>query len=272
MKLAWKILNVFTVFQVGFWSLHCPSPYNVLTMSWVRKLGFVPSETELLGRGVQSSFDQEERPDVIMEAAIGYAGAVRVSCMDEVAALNEKFGELPGKVEMMDVAMTDIDGRLIGLEERQVAYEESTIALHERFEEQIKELEFSLQQEKAQVRGLVNGHRNQLRMLNSFRNTITGMEGWLMILEAWRARGGVLRLVPIQGPEEEWETSPEVQDYDAESRAQIRRDEASGHFDHLVEADRIASLPQGLAPDYHLLPPPWSPRRMPWTESWQERV
>jgi uncharacterized coiled-coil protein SlyX len=123
--------------------------------------------------------------------AIGYAGAVRVSCMDEVAALNEKFGELPGKVEMMDVAMTDIDGRLIGLEERQVAYEESTIALHERFEEQIKELEFSLQQEKAQVRGLVNGHRNQLRMLNSFRNTITGMEGWLMILEAWRARGGM---------------------------------------------------------------------------------
>jgi hypothetical protein len=34
------------------------------------------------------------------------------------------------------------------------------------------------------------------------------------------------RLVPIEGPEEEWETSPEVRDYDAESRAQIRRDEA----------------------------------------------
>jgi predicted HTH domain antitoxin len=59
-------------------------------------------QTELLGRGVQSSFDREERPDVIMEAAIGYAGAVGVSCMDEVAALNEKFGELPGKVETLD--------------------------------------------------------------------------------------------------------------------------------------------------------------------------
>jgi hypothetical protein len=46
----------------------------------------------------------------------------------------------------------------------------------------------------------------------------------------------------------------------------------SGHFDHLVEADRIASLPGGPAPDYHLLPPPWSPRRLPWTESWQQRA
>jgi hypothetical protein len=65
-------------------------------------------------------------------------------------------------------------------------------------------------------------------MINSFRNTITGMEGRLMILEAWRARGGMAsmrrapggapRLVPIEGPEEEWETSPEVRDYDAESQ------------------------------------------------------
>jgi hypothetical protein len=85
-------------------------------------------QTELLGRGVQSSFDREERPDVIMEAAIGYAGAVGVSCMDEVAALNEKFGELPKKVEDLDTMMTDLDGRYIGLVERQDAYEESTVS------------------------------------------------------------------------------------------------------------------------------------------------
>jgi hypothetical protein len=248
-------------------------------------------QTELLGRGVQSSFDPEERPDVIMEAAIGYAGAVGVSCMDEVAALNEKFGELPKKVEDLDSVMTDLDGRYIGLVERQDAYEESTVKVLEKLTEKVTQLEFDLQQEKARVRGLVDGRRDQLRMLNSFRNTITGMEGRLMILENWRSRGGgasarsapgvpprfppsqpMRRLVPIEGPEEEWETSPEVRDYDAESRAQIRRDEAEGHFDHLVEADRVASLPGGPAPDYHLLPPPWSPRRMPWTEEWQERA
>jgi hypothetical protein len=206
-------------------------------------------QTELLGRGVQSSFDREERPDVIMEAAIGYAGAVGVSCMDEVAALNEKFGELPKKVEDLDTVMTDLDGRYIGLVERQDAYEESTIKLLDKAAERINSLEFDLQQERARVRGLVDGRRDQLRMINSFRNTITGMEGRLMILENWRARGGgasarsapgvpprfppsqpMRRLVPIEGPEEEWETSPEVRDYDAESRAQIRRDEAEGHL------------------------------------------
>jgi hypothetical protein len=245
-------------------------------------LALPENQTELLGRGVQSSFDREERPDVIMEAAIGYAGAVGVSCMEEVACLNEKFRELPARVEALDVVMTDVDGRMIAMEDRQLAYEESTVKVMEKAEERIKELEFSLQQEKARVRGLVDGRRDQLRMINSFRNTITGMEGRLMILEAWRARGGMAsmrrapggapRLVPIEGPEEEWETSPEVRDYDAETRAQIRSDEASGHFDHLIEADRIASLPGGPAPDYHLLPPPWSPRRLPWTESWQERA
>ena len=30
--------------QVGFSQVHCPCPYSVFTMSWVRKLVFVPSE------------------------------------------------------------------------------------------------------------------------------------------------------------------------------------------------------------------------------------
>jgi chromosome segregation ATPase len=127
--------------------------------------------------GVQSSFDQEECPDVTMEVAIGYASAVGVSCMDEVASLNEKFRELPGKVETMDVAMTDIDGQLMDLAERQVMYEEESLKIVNQLEERVKELEFSLQQEKARVQGLVNSRHDQLRMINSFRNMITRMEG-----------------------------------------------------------------------------------------------
>jgi hypothetical protein len=45
MKSAWKILNVFPVYWVGLWPVHCPFPYNVLAMSWVTKLGFAPSVT-----------------------------------------------------------------------------------------------------------------------------------------------------------------------------------------------------------------------------------
>jgi hypothetical protein len=44
MKSAWKILNVFPVYWVGLWLVHCPFPCNVLAMPWVRKLGFTPSE------------------------------------------------------------------------------------------------------------------------------------------------------------------------------------------------------------------------------------
>jgi hypothetical protein len=166
------------------------------TSAWhvvARWSAFVSATSRLnsLGGGFSLLLIREERPDVIMEAAIGYAGAVGVSCIDEVAALNEKFGELPKKVEDLDTVMTDLDGRYIGLVERQDAYEESTIKLLDKAGgEGSTQLEFDLQQEKARVRGLVDGRRDQLRMINSFRNTITGMEGRLMLLENWRARGG----------------------------------------------------------------------------------
>jgi hypothetical protein len=74
--------------------------------------------------GVQSSFNKEEHPDVILEVVIRYAGTVGVSCMDEVVCLNKKFRELPGKVEVMDMVMTNFDGWLLMLEEREITMEE----------------------------------------------------------------------------------------------------------------------------------------------------
>ena len=41
--LVGNILNVLMMDQVGFSQVHCPCPYSVFTMSWVRKLVFVPS-------------------------------------------------------------------------------------------------------------------------------------------------------------------------------------------------------------------------------------
>ena len=38
------IMNVTNMNPLGLLQVHCPCPYNVLTMSRVRKLGFVPSE------------------------------------------------------------------------------------------------------------------------------------------------------------------------------------------------------------------------------------
>ena len=42
--LVGNISNVLMMYQLGFSQVHCPCPCNVFTMSWVRKLGFVPSE------------------------------------------------------------------------------------------------------------------------------------------------------------------------------------------------------------------------------------
>jgi len=32
-KLAWKILNVFVMYQTGFWWVHCPFPCDVFAVS-----------------------------------------------------------------------------------------------------------------------------------------------------------------------------------------------------------------------------------------------
>ena len=45
-KLVGNILNVLMMYQLGLSQVHCPCPYNVFTMSWVRKLGFAPSVFE----------------------------------------------------------------------------------------------------------------------------------------------------------------------------------------------------------------------------------
>ena len=47
-KLVGNILNALMVYQVGFSQVHCPCPYSVFTMSWVRKLVFVPSDGSLV--------------------------------------------------------------------------------------------------------------------------------------------------------------------------------------------------------------------------------
>ena len=46
-KLVGNILNVLVMYQLGFSQVHCPCPCNVFTMSWVRKLGFAPSDRVL---------------------------------------------------------------------------------------------------------------------------------------------------------------------------------------------------------------------------------
>ena len=47
-KLVGNILNVLMMYQLGFSQVHCLCLYNVFTMSWVRKLGFAPSVSNIL--------------------------------------------------------------------------------------------------------------------------------------------------------------------------------------------------------------------------------
>ena len=46
-KLVGNILNALMMDQLGFSQVHCPCPHSVFTMSWVKKLVFVPSVREI---------------------------------------------------------------------------------------------------------------------------------------------------------------------------------------------------------------------------------
>ena len=48
-KLVGSILNVLMMYQLGFSQVHFPCPYNIFTMSCIRKLGFSPSVTGSAG-------------------------------------------------------------------------------------------------------------------------------------------------------------------------------------------------------------------------------
>ena len=48
--------------------------------------------------------------DLVLEAALGYAGAIGTSLMDELASLNERFNS-----SVIDVKMEDLDRRIVAL-------------------------------------------------------------------------------------------------------------------------------------------------------------
>ena len=48
--------------------------------------------------------------DLVIEAALGYAGAIGTSLMDELASLNERFDS-----SVVDVKMEDLDRRIVAL-------------------------------------------------------------------------------------------------------------------------------------------------------------
>ena len=74
-KLVGNILNVLMMYQVGFSQVHCPCPYSVFTVSWVRKLVFVPSVREVfcpfLGRELSVSSSTTGSSSDEMTTALG---------------------------------------------------------------------------------------------------------------------------------------------------------------------------------------------------------
>jgi hypothetical protein len=123
-----------------------------------------------------------------METAIGYAGVVGVSCMDKVASLNEKFRELPEKVEMMDVAMTDFNGWLLLLEEREVSYEEESVRRSKEVEAKLAKAEEHMKSLQGRVCVLRKHQVINLRQINTFCNTITG---WRVDSWSWSHGGSM---------------------------------------------------------------------------------
>ena len=57
--------------------------------------------------------------DLVLEAALGYAGAISTSLMDELASLNERFDS-----SMIDVKMEDLDRRIVALTDEGISNRE----------------------------------------------------------------------------------------------------------------------------------------------------
>ena len=72
--LVGNILNVLMMDQVGFSQVHCPCPYSVFTMSWVRKLVFVPSVRGLSPSILVGIFPQACHTSMIGHLSVAFRG------------------------------------------------------------------------------------------------------------------------------------------------------------------------------------------------------
>ena len=66
MKLAWEILNVFAMYQMGFWWVLYPFPCNVLAVYLLGTPALAPSDSWR-----QKEFDELQEKVYLLESQVG---------------------------------------------------------------------------------------------------------------------------------------------------------------------------------------------------------
>ena len=146
--------------------------------------------------------------DLVLETALGYAGTIDTSLMDELASLNERCDSSVVNVKMEDldrriVALVD-EGiqdcevvRMMGVEERERSqrWNERAVLETRRLEGEIESLRTQLSDERRAGRDLARSHAELRTLTNGLVQTVGDLRDDLARLTRWVSNG-----LPRAGP------------------------------------------------------------------------
>ena len=136
--------------------------------------------------------------DLVLEVALGYAGAIGTSLMDELASLNERCD-----LSVVDVKMEDLDRRIVtlidegirdhemvrmmGVEERERSqrWNERAVLETRRLEGEIESLRTQLSDKRRARRDLARSHAELRTLTNGLVQTVGDLRDDLARLTRW---------------------------------------------------------------------------------------
>ena len=147
--------------------------------------------------------------DLVLEAALGYAGAIGTSLMDDLASLNERFDS-----SVVDVKMEDLDRRIVALvdegirdretvrmlgvetRERSQRWNERAVLETRRLEREIESLRTQLSNERRARWDLARSHAELRTLTNGLVQTVGDLRDDLARLTC-RVSNGLPRARPL---------------------------------------------------------------------------
>ena len=147
--------------------------------------------------------------DLVLEVALGYAGAIGTSLMDELASLNERCDS-----SLVDVKMEDLDRRIVALvdegirdretvqmmgvetRERSERWNERNVLETQRLEREIESLRTQLSDERRARRDLARSHAELRTLANGLVQTVGDLSNNLARLTR-RVSNGLPRARPL---------------------------------------------------------------------------
>ena len=149
--------------------------------------------------------------DLVLEAALGYAGAIGTSLMDELASLNERCDS-----SIVDFKMEDLDRRIVALidkgirdretvrmlgvetRERSQRWNERAVLETRRLDREVESLRTQLSDERRARRDLARSHAELRTLTNGLVQTVGDLRDDLARLMRW-VSNGLPRARPLVG-------------------------------------------------------------------------